>query len=66
MVAEYDGACVLLEGIAHLAPSLEEFKARDLLGLLRVDLLKIIDTTTDETVRSAQHRMLAVQGLADV
>lgn len=44
----------------------ETFKACELLGLLRVDLLKLVDTTTDEAVRSAQHRMLAVQSLADL
>lgn len=44
----------------------EGFKACELLGLLRVDLLKLVDTPTDETVRSAQHRMLTIQSLADL
>ncbi len=44
----------------------EGFKACELLGFLRVDLLKLVDTPTDETVRSAQHRMLTIQSLADL
>ena len=44
----------------------EDFKACELLGFLRVDLLKLVDTTTDETVRSAQHRVLTIQSLADL
>ena len=44
----------------------ETLKACELLGLLRVDFLKLVDTTTDETVRSAQHRVLTIQSLTNL
>ncbi len=44
----------------------EVFKVCELLRLLRVDPLEIVDTPTDQAVRSAQHRVLTVQGLADL
>ena len=59
-------ARVLSFFVGGLCRSGETFKARELLGLLRVDLLKLVDTTTDETVRSAQHRVLTIQSLADL
>lgn len=52
--------------VGGLCRSGETFKACELLGLLRVDRLKIVDTPTDEAVRSAQHRVLTIQSLADL